>query len=177
MLPTGCIHAGKNWKHCDQHLAGNANPSYTTRCGQPRHTAPCGCNSKVEDVNSHNILIDGVPSDADVSYTAANASFWLIDFGLAVDSQSWVSEKGRWRTLVSSQNPYPQHGPSASMADVSAAGQNTLEVIAGTGRQAPGSCTWLVRRALTTARTSATSTSHPAAKLLSTSTGSLTPVT
>lgn len=48
------------------------------------------------DVNSHNILIDA--SDADDSNIAANASFWLIDFGLAVDSQSWVSEQGRWRT-------------------------------------------------------------------------------
>ncbi|CAE7555101.1 Hmcn1 [Symbiodinium pilosum] len=47
------------------------------------------------DVNSHNILIDGAPCDhADIG----DASFWLIDFGLAVDSQSWVSEKGRWRT-------------------------------------------------------------------------------
>ncbi|CAE7739327.1 Sspo [Symbiodinium sp. CCMP2592] len=49
------------------------------------------------DVNSHNILIDAA-GDADDSNIAANASFWLIDFGLAVDSQSWVSEQGRWRT-------------------------------------------------------------------------------
>ena len=50
-------------------------------------------------MNSHNILID---ASADDSNIAANASFWLIDFGLAVDSQSWVSEQGRWRI---------QHGP------------------------------------------------------------------
>ena len=50
------------------------------------------------DVNSHNILIDGAPEHADETYLAQNASFWLIDFGLAVDSQSWVSETGKWRT-------------------------------------------------------------------------------
>ena len=43
-----------------------------------------------QDVNSHNILIDGAPEHADETYLAQNASFWLIDFGLTVDSQSWV---------------------------------------------------------------------------------------
>ncbi|CAJ1366114.1 unnamed protein product, partial [Effrenium voratum] len=50
------------------------------------------------DVNSHNILIDGAPDEADEVYLSANSTFWLIDFGLAVDSQSWVSENGKWRT-------------------------------------------------------------------------------
>jgi len=50
------------------------------------------------DVNSHNILVDDAPDDADAAYIKAHASFWLIDFGLAVDSQSWVSENGKWRT-------------------------------------------------------------------------------
>lgn len=50
------------------------------------------------DVNSHNILVDGAPDTADESYLKKHATFWLIDFGLAVDSQSWVSASGKWRT-------------------------------------------------------------------------------
>merc|ERR1719424_705314 len=54
------------------------------------------------DVNSHNVLIDGVPEN-DVEYISDEdymhqATFWLIDFGLAIDSQSWVTENGRWKT-------------------------------------------------------------------------------
>ncbi|CAL1168589.1 unnamed protein product, partial [Cladocopium goreaui] len=57
------------------------------------------------DVNSHNILIDGAPEHADETYLAQNASFWLIDFGLAVDSQSWVpalfaSARGSSKTQI-----------------------------------------------------------------------------
>lgn len=62
------------------------------------------------DVNSHNILVDvsgdaGAPpraallADGDYAAAAAEAdraTFWLIDFGLAVDSQSWTAAK--WRT-------------------------------------------------------------------------------
>ncbi|CAK8988353.1 unnamed protein product [Durusdinium trenchii] len=48
------------------------------------------------DVNSHNILVDGAQHDS--PELCESASFWLIDFGLAVDSQSWVSETGKWRT-------------------------------------------------------------------------------
>ncbi|CAK0865241.1 unnamed protein product, partial [Prorocentrum cordatum] len=40
------------------------------------------------DVNPHNILI---------ASAGAEANFWLIDFGLAVDSQSWVGSEGGWR--------------------------------------------------------------------------------
>lgn len=50
------------------------------------------------DVNSHNILVEGAPDDIDDDSLAQRAGFWLIDFGLAVDSQSWVSEHGKWRT-------------------------------------------------------------------------------
>lgn len=51
------------------------------------------------DVNSHNILIDTVRDDSsDPQEINRNTSFWLIDFGLAVDSQSWVTVHGRWRT-------------------------------------------------------------------------------
>lgn len=50
------------------------------------------------DVNSHNILVDGAPDDIDDDSLSQRAGFWLIDFGLAVDSQSWVSEHGKWRT-------------------------------------------------------------------------------
>ena len=58
-----------------------------------------------QDVNSHNILIDGAPEHADETYLAQNASFWLIDFGLAVDSQSWVpalfaSARGSSKTQI-----------------------------------------------------------------------------
>ena len=49
------------------------------------------------DVNSHNILVNGV-SDLEETQLARHGSFWLIDFGLAVDSQSGVSERGKWRT-------------------------------------------------------------------------------
>lgn len=48
------------------------------------------------DVNSHNILVDGVGSLEETSL-AQHGSFWLIDFGLAVDSQSWLGQ-GKWRT-------------------------------------------------------------------------------
>lgn len=50
------------------------------------------------DVNSHNILVDEAPDDIDEASLAQRAGFWLIDFGLAVDSQSWVSENGKWRS-------------------------------------------------------------------------------
>mmetsp|Transcript_71771 Transcript_71771/g.126711 ORF Transcript_71771/g.126711 Transcript_71771/m.126711 type:complete len:682 (+) Transcript_71771:99-2144(+) len=50
------------------------------------------------DVNSHNILVDGVSDEVDDASVEERAVFWLIDFGLAVDSQSWVSESGKWRT-------------------------------------------------------------------------------
>eukprot|EP00930_Biecheleria_cincta_P067103 TRINITY_DN5349_c0_g2_i1.p1 TRINITY_DN5349_c0_g2~~TRINITY_DN5349_c0_g2_i1.p1 ORF type:complete len:630 (+),score=113.90 TRINITY_DN5349_c0_g2_i1:172-2061(+) len=50
------------------------------------------------DVNSHNILVNEAPDDIDEASLAQHAGFWLIDFGLAVDSQSWVSETGKWRT-------------------------------------------------------------------------------
>lgn len=51
------------------------------------------------DVNSHNILIDTTHDDtSDVQGINEKTSFWLIDFGLAVDSQSWVTMHGRWRT-------------------------------------------------------------------------------
>lgn len=49
------------------------------------------------DVNSHNILlsdaVDGGPFQpiADAEETSRRASFWLIDFGLAVDSAGWNS--------------------------------------------------------------------------------------
>jgi len=51
------------------------------------------------DINSHNILID-CPHDAfgEEENSSASATFCLIDFGLAVDSQSWVTEYGKWRT-------------------------------------------------------------------------------
>eukprot|EP00927_Polykrikos_kofoidii_P019883 TRINITY_DN19322_c0_g2_i1.p1 TRINITY_DN19322_c0_g2~~TRINITY_DN19322_c0_g2_i1.p1 ORF type:complete len:839 (-),score=129.95 TRINITY_DN19322_c0_g2_i1:175-2556(-) len=57
------------------------------------------------DVNSHNILVDVPPAKScghtspeadDGEAEAGRASFWLIDFGLAVDSQSWTAAK--WRT-------------------------------------------------------------------------------
>jgi len=51
------------------------------------------------DVNSHNILINlGGGDDGSVQSLAQHATFWLIDFGLAVDSQSWVTERGLWST-------------------------------------------------------------------------------
>lgn len=50
------------------------------------------------DVNAHNIIIHGVEPDTDVDQITRKASFWLIDFGLAVDSQSWVTANGNWRT-------------------------------------------------------------------------------
>jgi len=50
------------------------------------------------DVNSHNILIDKAPENVSMEELSAQATFWLIDFGLAVDSQSWVTSNGRWRT-------------------------------------------------------------------------------
>jgi len=49
------------------------------------------------DVNSHNVLIsdaiDGgnLKPTADFEETAKRASFWLIDFGLAVDTATWPS--------------------------------------------------------------------------------------
>jgi len=51
------------------------------------------------DVNSHNVLVsDAVDGGrllpcADVEETARRASFWLIDFGLAVDATTWPQ---RW---------------------------------------------------------------------------------
>lgn len=50
------------------------------------------------DVNSHNILVDGASCDSMPDEVFRSASFWLIDFGLAVDSRSWVTSNGRWRT-------------------------------------------------------------------------------
>lgn len=50
------------------------------------------------DVNSHNILIDHPPEAASEDDIARHTTFWLIDFGLAVDSQSWVTENGKWKT-------------------------------------------------------------------------------
>jgi len=47
------------------------------------------------DVNSHNILFD-FPQDATSIDDLSQRAFWLIDFGLAVDSDSWV--RGRWQT-------------------------------------------------------------------------------
>lgn len=51
------------------------------------------------DVNAHNILIGGAPTEAPPETLAESAAFTLIDFGLAVDSKSWsVEEDGQWRT-------------------------------------------------------------------------------
>jgi len=50
------------------------------------------------DVNSHNVLVDGASESAFAEGHAGDACFWLIDFGLAVDSQSWGTASGRWRT-------------------------------------------------------------------------------
>jgi len=50
------------------------------------------------DVNSHNILIDDAPDELPNDGIAQQTTFWLIDFGLAVDSQSWVTANGKWRT-------------------------------------------------------------------------------
>jgi len=57
------------------------------------------------DVNSHNIMVSsaarGMLSPSD---TSMQASFWLCDLGLAVDSHTWVSQNGEgpmggaWRT-------------------------------------------------------------------------------
>lgn len=51
------------------------------------------------DVNSHNILVSDIieqdlldPTDA-----GERSEFWLCDLGLAVDSESWVSDEGAWR--------------------------------------------------------------------------------
>eukprot|EP00930_Biecheleria_cincta_P087655 TRINITY_DN7688_c0_g1_i1.p1 TRINITY_DN7688_c0_g1~~TRINITY_DN7688_c0_g1_i1.p1 ORF type:complete len:794 (+),score=128.02 TRINITY_DN7688_c0_g1_i1:351-2384(+) len=52
------------------------------------------------DVNSHNVLVcnDG-SEDQELTFSdAEQASFWLCDLGLAVDSQSWISEEeAAWR--------------------------------------------------------------------------------
>lgn len=51
------------------------------------------------DVNSHNVLVchDGANDDLACS-DVEQASFWLCDLGLAVDSQSWTSEEdAAWR--------------------------------------------------------------------------------
>jgi len=52
------------------------------------------------DVNSHNVLVCNETSkDGFLSFSdAEDASFWLCDLGLAVDSQSWTSaEDSAWR--------------------------------------------------------------------------------
>lgn len=49
------------------------------------------------DVNSHNILVDDVPENPSL-HQIARASYHLIDFGLAVDSQSWVTMHGHWKS-------------------------------------------------------------------------------
>eukprot|EP00929_Paragymnodinium_shiwhaense_P049303 TRINITY_DN24878_c0_g1_i2.p1 TRINITY_DN24878_c0_g1~~TRINITY_DN24878_c0_g1_i2.p1 ORF type:complete len:1189 (-),score=211.02 TRINITY_DN24878_c0_g1_i2:49-3615(-) len=49
------------------------------------------------DMNSHNILIDGYPDESDPSdASVGRATFWLIDFGLAIDSQKWV-QQNTWK--------------------------------------------------------------------------------
>eukprot|EP00928_Gymnodinium_smaydae_P037603 TRINITY_DN26071_c0_g1_i2.p1 TRINITY_DN26071_c0_g1~~TRINITY_DN26071_c0_g1_i2.p1 ORF type:complete len:787 (+),score=110.67 TRINITY_DN26071_c0_g1_i2:177-2363(+) len=50
------------------------------------------------DVNAHNILIDGHLEEHTGNIIAETASFWLIDFGLAVDSETWSHHDGKWRT-------------------------------------------------------------------------------
>merc|ERR1719356_206318 len=59
------------------------------------------------DVNSHNVLVSDVPGHLGVDDGVSVASFWLCDLGLAVASESWVSdpappgtggaEQGAWR--------------------------------------------------------------------------------
>jgi len=58
------------------------------------------------DVNSHNLLVsDGLEGTLSPTHgpeeLSSRASFWLVDFGLAVDSQKWVStetREGDWRS-------------------------------------------------------------------------------
>lgn len=52
------------------------------------------------DVNSHNVLVcnDGVNDEVLACSDVEQASFWLCDLGLAVDSNSWTSEEdAAWR--------------------------------------------------------------------------------
>ncbi len=82
---TCCVHAECTWVVARKVCQWRQN-SETERQAFYQHASFADC----QDVNSHNILIDGAPEHADEAYLAQNASFWLIDFGLAVDSQSWV---------------------------------------------------------------------------------------
>jgi len=53
------------------------------------------------DVNSHNILVSdsvSVSTPLDVLGSGRRCSFWLCDLGLAVDSPSWGTDDGAWRT-------------------------------------------------------------------------------
>eukprot|EP00929_Paragymnodinium_shiwhaense_P079638 TRINITY_DN4151_c0_g1_i2.p1 TRINITY_DN4151_c0_g1~~TRINITY_DN4151_c0_g1_i2.p1 ORF type:complete len:760 (-),score=115.64 TRINITY_DN4151_c0_g1_i2:204-2378(-) len=50
------------------------------------------------DVNSHNILVDVSEDQQNLTSDVSKATFWLIDFGLAVESRSWVSPPGKWQT-------------------------------------------------------------------------------
>jgi len=53
------------------------------------------------DVNSHNILVSdsvNVSTPLDVMGSGRRCSFWLCDLGLAVDSPSWGTDDGAWRT-------------------------------------------------------------------------------
>jgi len=49
------------------------------------------------DISSHNILINGLQEETTARTVVENTTFWLIDFGLAVDSQTWVLDEA-WRT-------------------------------------------------------------------------------
>eukprot|EP00929_Paragymnodinium_shiwhaense_P008465 TRINITY_DN11241_c0_g1_i1.p1 TRINITY_DN11241_c0_g1~~TRINITY_DN11241_c0_g1_i1.p1 ORF type:complete len:936 (+),score=185.60 TRINITY_DN11241_c0_g1_i1:89-2896(+) len=49
------------------------------------------------DVNSHNILCHVGADNLSPEALTEQSSFWLVDFGLAVDAQSWVTANGRWR--------------------------------------------------------------------------------
>ncbi|CAK0829416.1 unnamed protein product, partial [Prorocentrum cordatum] len=59
------------------------------------------------DVNSHNVLVSDAPGHLGAEEADSAASFWLCDLGLAVASESWVSdpappgasgaEQGAWR--------------------------------------------------------------------------------
>jgi hypothetical protein len=53
------------------------------------------------DVNSHNVLVSdsvSVSTPLDVLGSGRRCSFWLCDLGLAVDSPSWGTDDGAWRT-------------------------------------------------------------------------------
>jgi len=49
------------------------------------------------DISSHNILINGLQEETTARTVVESTTFWLIDFGLAVDSQTWVLDEA-WRT-------------------------------------------------------------------------------